>query len=179
MPRKTTNVIGYEPPHVLNLRVAGVGADNEMLYEADFMTFTQDAATCWPVLGQVLGGLETLGTRSDNPISMGRIARVEFIWDRGANRQGAVFFDDKGVPLIHAVNALLGYDGSGSMLSRRIMAKLGIDEAVFDEISALVRNQDYIVVLTREQHVEVNGLMRALPSMVVDTWDWHRHVPED
>jgi hypothetical protein len=87
--------------------------------------------------------------------------------------------DDKGVPLIHAVNALLGYDGSGSMLSRRIMAKLGIDEAVFDEISALVRNQDYIVVLTREQHVEVNGLMRALPSMVVDTWDWHRHVPED
>jgi len=35
-----------------------------------------------------------------------------------------------------------------------------------------------VVVLTREQYVEKNGVMHALPMMVSDTWDWHRHVQE-
>lgn len=77
-----------------------------------------------------------------------------------------MFFDDRGVPLLHVVNALLGYQGAGSALSHRIMRDLGLSESVFTEINTLVNNQDYVVVLTREQYVEKNGVMHALPMMV-------------
>lgn len=176
MPDKATTMVSYAEPRVANLRTAKIDGDGVSLYSVTFATFTEDAAECYPLLGEVLRGLERLATRSDNPVSAGRIARVEFIWDRTAGRRGAVFFDDRGVPLLHAVNALLGYQGAGSALSCRIMQDLGLSESVFTEINTLVNNQDYVVVLTREPHVEKDGVMHALPMMVTDTWDWHRAV---
>ncbi|HMS93329.1 MAG TPA: hypothetical protein PKD28_02960 [Candidatus Saccharibacteria bacterium] len=171
--------VSYETPRITNLRKAGTDANGVALYGVTFATFTEDASRCYPLLGQVLRGLERLATRSDNPVSAGRIARVEFIWDRATNQRGAVFFDDRGVPLLHVINALLGYQGAGSALSHRIMRDLGLSESVFTEINTLVNNQDYVVVLTREPHVEKDGVMHALPMMVTDTWDWRRYVPED
>ena len=173
MPHQATPVL-YAEPHVNTLRVMSTDGDRVAHFSVTFATFTQDANTCYPLLGEVLRGLENLAMRPDNPVSAGRIARVEFIWNRAANRRGAVFFDDKGVPLVHVVNALLGCQGAGSALSRQIMMEFGMDESVFDEINMLVANQDYVVVLTREVHAEVDGVLRALPMMVTDTWDWHR-----
>ena len=181
MSHKATADVSYEAPRVLNLRTSGVDADNVPLYSVTFATFTEDAAECYPVLVRVLHGLENLAARPDNPTSMGRVARVEFIWNRGTGQRGAVFFDDHGVPLVHAVNALLGYDrsGSGPTLSRQIMMKFGVYEAVFNKINDLVRNKDYVVVLTREVHVEKDGVMHALPMMVDDSWSWHVHLIEE
>ena len=179
MSYQAPTTVSYQAPRITNLRKAGTDANGVALYSVTFATFTDDASKCYPLLGEVLRGLERLATRSDNPVSAGGIARVEFIWDRTTNQRGAVFFDDRGVPLLHVVNALLGYRGAGSALSHRIMRDLGLSESVFTEINTLVNNQDYVVVLTREQHVEKDGIMHALPMMVSDTWDWHRHVPED
>ena len=178
MPDKATTMASYMEPRVTTLRTAGTDSDGMSLYSVTFATFTKDATECYPLLGEILRGLERLATRPDNPVSAGRIARVEFIWDRTAGRRGAVFFDDRGVPLIHVVNAIMGYSryGSGPALCRQIMADLGVDDQVFKDINTLVTNQDYVIVLTREEHVEKDGVMHALPMMVTDTWDWHRAV---
>ncbi|OYX53686.1 hypothetical protein B7Y92_01955 [Candidatus Saccharibacteria bacterium 32-50-13] len=171
MPYKAHTKVPYEDPRVMTLGTTDRHDDGALLYAVSFMTFSDDAEACWPVLGEILRGYNNLATGPH--ASMGRIARVEFIWDRPTSRRGAVFFDDKGVPVIHAVNALLGYDGSGSKLSRRILTVLGLPDPVFDAINAEVANQDYIVVVSREEHIEVDGVMHALPMMVADTWKWH------
>ena len=147
MSYQAPTTVSYEAPRITNLRKAGADANGVTLYSVTFATFTEYASKCCPQLGEVLRGLERLAARSDNPVSAGGIARVEFIWDRATNQHDAVFYDDRGVvPLLHVVNALLGYRGAGSALSHRIMRDLGLSESAFTEIN----NQDYVVVLTRE-----------------------------
>lgn len=74
---------------------------------------------------------------------------MEFIWQRGLNRQGVVLYDAGGTPLVHVVNALLGYQGSGPTLSRLIMTTFGVSDHDFHCINGAVANEDYIVVLDR------------------------------
>lgn len=157
-------VQSYVEPRINTLGVTRTDGDGVPHFDVTFATFMHDANECYPLLGEMLRGLKYLATRSDNPVLAGRVAHIEFIWNRRTKCRGAVFFDDRGVALIHVVNALLGYQGAGSALSRRIMMGFGVDAEVFDEINELVTNEDYIVVLTRgEAHVEVDGALHHIP----------------
>ena len=123
----------------------------------------------------MLSGIEEMHQQPDNPIDSGRIARAEFIRNEMLGRRGVVFYDNRGVPLIHVVHALLGYDGSGPDLSRRLLETLGVSELEFDEVNREVGGQDYVVIFSREQHEERGWVDLPTPwADVRDEWEhWH------
>lgn len=130
------------------------GPDEPVQYHVTYGTFTADAAGAWPEVGPVLMAMEAPKSVSRPvpaalPIWVGPVSRMEFIWQRGLNRQGVVLYDAGGTPLVHVVNALLGYQGSGPTLSRLIMETFGVSDHDFYCINGAVANQDYIVVLDR------------------------------
>lgn len=88
------------------------------------------------------GIAETLRIEGHNPWpDIQPIGRIEIICDdhteaaRYRRRdRGIVLFDLNGQPLIHVVNALVGYSGSGPSLTEAIFRELRIDHDIFDEI---------------------------------------------
>ena len=63
--------------------------------------------------------------------------------------RGVFLMDEWGFVLVYIKNALVGYDGSGSALTRSIMKNLGIPESEFDRVndSARLTSRNYVFVL--------------------------------
>ncbi len=101
------------------------------------------------------------------------IMRVEFLHRKGDESQlglrGAVLYDGNEQPFVHLVNALLGYDGSGPTLSRKLLTQ--------------------VLHMSTQQAEEINETVRVLTTnslpyvAIVDLhpisyrWDW-KIVPE-
>jgi hypothetical protein len=87
------------------------------------------------------------------PSTIQSIVRAEFIWEKDTGgMQGVVLYDEDGAPLVHATNALLGYRGAGSELSRKILEALGVSRAMFDSANERVWNSSYVLIFSREAH---------------------------
>ncbi|MNQ66192.1 hypothetical protein D3C85_806780 [compost metagenome] len=48
--------------------------------------------------------------------------------------RGLVLFDDSNAPIVHILDALIGYQGSGPSLTWMILDSLGVPEWIFSEI---------------------------------------------
>jgi hypothetical protein len=62
---------------------------------------------------------------------------------------GVTLFDEYNWPIVHLNGALLGFDGSGPLLSKHILQQLGLGDEVFTQVNDLVRTtqQDYAVII--------------------------------
>ena len=77
-----------------------------------------------------------------------QIDHVEFLHRRrgdfGARElRGAILYDTSSSepePCLHVLNALLGYQGSGPLLSKLIMKHLGMSEGMFDQMNRSVND---------------------------------------
>lgn len=133
----------------------------------------------WRLLEPLLIGIDVLADReqAEHGYGTGRIVRVELI-RRAKGRpyelvqQGAILIDQLGRKVCHVSNALIGYSGSGSMLTESILRQLGVSQEMFKEINRSV-GVDYHVVVTRQQTGEVEGVVTALPyTASLDYWGW-------
>lgn len=66
-------------------------------------------------------------------------ARFEFL--RTNDENGVLVFDAEGNLLFHAVGPTLGYNGSGSILSRIIMRASGFSDEDFEMVNAMCREK--------------------------------------
>lgn len=85
--------------------------------------------------GEIEGKLEELIPDPD------QVARVEFIWDDVRGKRGAILVDTVGNVMLHVVDALLGYNGSGPRLSEAILARLGANKELFEHLNEAVWQQ--------------------------------------
>lgn len=67
-------------------------------------------------------------------------ARFEFLYTK--DEHGVLVFDTEGNLLFHAVSAMLGYSGSGSILSRTIMKASGFSDEDFETVNARVKRRE-------------------------------------
>lgn len=170
-------------------------------YRTAMPTFESSTDQDWRALEPLLAGIDALYHEwtPDDPqkpsSTFGRVARVEFIWrhDPATDEEyrGAVLFDNRGRPLLHAMHALLGYGGSGPGFSWQILEALGVPREMFDEVNSSVTPHDYdSVVYSREAvgvllehslmdsgnyHSELHagGVVSTYPGAPVsDTWTW-------
>lgn len=118
----------------------------------------------WEVVRLLLAGIDHL---EDVP----PISRVELF--SGRNRRGLMLFDNTGVALLHVPPALLGYSGSGPILSEQILTALGVTEEMFREACGAANyDHGYMVIFSREEIQEVNGVETALPRGELGEWTW-------
>lgn len=71
--------------------------------------------------------------------------------------QGLILYDDRQRPVIHIMDALIGYGGSGPILTKTILHELTGSHVVFEEINAtyhgiLSTDKAYNVVVERHQN---------------------------
>lgn len=160
-----SQVVPWQHARLEHLETWGSHGDTP-LFNVRHSRFIEDANVVWRSLGPVL---EEIGDR---------IARMEFIWDRSTGRRGVVVYNDDGDPVLHVVNALLGYRGAGPALSRQIMEALGVPSEVYAMINRSVTNQDYVVVLSREQQGRTASMRHrkavVLPTALDEVWSYFR-----
>lgn|GEM_PF-3603358 len=102
-------------------------------------------------------GARTVTDDAASPKALARVAEfidgrqidhVEFLHRRrgdfGARElRGAILYDTSSSepePCLHVLNALLGYQGSGPLLSKSIMMLLGMSEGMFDQMNRSVND---------------------------------------
>jgi len=118
----------------------------------------------WEVVRLLLAGIDHLEDVS--PIS-----RVELF--SGRNRRGLMLFDNTGAALLHVPLALLGYSGSGPILSEQILTALGVSKEMFREAcSAANYDHGYMVIFSREEIQKVEGVEAAIPRGELGEWRW-------
>jgi hypothetical protein len=93
---------------------------------------------------RLLQGMKEVSTESGDVRMAARIRpirRVEIFCDdhtAGAQHllqdRGLVMFDDTDEPVVHVLNALLGYSGSGPSLTQAILRELSIPDQIFIDI---------------------------------------------
>lgn len=84
---------------------------------------------------------------------------------------GLVLFDDKNEPVLHVLNALLGYDGLGSTPTQTALRELSVPTQIFDEIQWDLQgirstNTPYYIVIQSTEREDGS----------VD-WQWARVAP--
>lgn len=123
-----------------------------------------------PALDKIRGDVER--NKWNAPLALP--ARLEFFWNDEFT--GVVIFDSRGRLIVHSPVALLGYDGSGPGLSKKILLSLGVSQEMFDEIQAEIWNRrPYAVVVSREKRTEENGIKVAQRTLDVESeWTWWR-----
>lgn len=78
------------------------------------------------------------------PVLRDEIVRVDFVraasaLDDSREVRGAFCTDDQGYIVLHIVNALIGYDGSGPELSRVLLDLIGLPRLAFQELNAIAK----------------------------------------
>lgn len=117
---------------------------------------------------------DAYSVEKDSPF--GLPARMEFFWDEVEDTRGVAFFDVQGRLIVHALHALLGYNGSGPRFSQQIMEHLGVSHETFEAIQAEVEQQrPYQIVLSREPHGFVDDIevVTYMGGVTLD-WEWWR-----
>jgi hypothetical protein len=91
------------------------------------------------------------------------VGRIEIFgdWHTRASQdrlqdRGLVLFDVTNRPLLHVVNALIGYGGAGPGLTEAIFDELGVDSEIFEQIQAryagiISTDTPYYVVIEKVQ----------------------------
>jgi hypothetical protein len=172
----TTAPYPYTKP--LLAKIPYVVADGHYVWEhrGTLPAITGPTDTAWTQIEIILTGISELAKRKTYACGEGfsTPARVELLWC-GDNRdfRGLVIFDSQGRLIVHVTNALLGYSGSGSYLSKQILTLLGISKRMFEEIQYAVWNMSYVVILTRQKHEVYEGVDTAYPTLEVEPeWRW-------
>lgn len=194
------NTADFRQPYIRTLE--DYGDEYQARFRTEMGTIGSWTQQDWAVIESILAGIEALyyewsDEQPGRPSSsFGRVARVEFIskfYPENPRRsfQGAVLFDNYQRPLFHATNALLGYGGSGPMLSRDILMAIGVPEEMFEEVNQAVEPHQYDnVIFSRETigvmigHSAVIGgvlysdihrtgdIITNPGDPVSDTWTW-------
>lgn len=137
-----------------------------------------DTYEAWRLLEPLLAGIQMVARDKGPEATYGTVARLEFVWDASGDEEfrGVAIFDVNGRLVVHAQHALLGYSGSGPLLSLQIMKQLGITEEMYDDIQRSVWDQrPYTVVISREKHDVIDGVDTAYPTLDVESqWNWWR-----
>ena len=104
-------------------------------------------------------------------------ARVEMVWEKDSTygARGAVIFDSFGRLIVHVVDALLGYSGSGAALGDAVLSALNVTDRMASEIHQAVAHQPYHLVISREKTTIAEGVEITLPTAdVMPEWRWWR-----
>ena len=100
---------------------------------------------CWDQLEPLLTEIE------NDPTHPNKIVRAEFVWSDHQLRRGALLFTNKpGRPFIYVRDAFVGYDGSGTILGKRVLRAIGVTDALIRDADELVGRYDYTLVFSRE-----------------------------
>jgi hypothetical protein len=136
----------------------------------------------WAILEPLLAGIPALYREVHYPeigesSTYGLVSRVEFFSVHVNNyptKRGAVLFDNRGEPLLHAFNALLGYGGSGPHFSRQILSAIGVPDQMFSDANKMVVSGEYdSLIFSRERHETVEGIDTVfLGADVMGDWNW-------
>ncbi len=130
----------------------------------------------WNQVKVILAGVIALA--KDKPYAgsddYGQPARIELLWDRGnKDLRGLVVFDNQGRLIVHVVNALLGYGGSGPYLTEQILTFLGVSQQMFGELQQASWDRPYLLILSRQKHEVYEGVDSAYPTLDVESeWTW-------
>jgi len=122
-----------------------------------FPAIDADTDSSWRLVQTILTGVILLsgpdiyhsGHHFDRP------DRIEFVMGEDTfTTRGLILFDGRGRLIVHVVNALLGYGGSGPMLSKQILELLGVPGDIFELIQLEADQskgvQPYKFIVTRE-----------------------------
>lgn len=129
----------------------------------------------------ILAGVEALYMDTSNPRTevFGLPARVELFWYRERQElRGLAIFDTEERLIVHVAHALLGYSGSGPILTREILKLLGVSKEMFEKLQRAAWDQNYLIILSRERPAPYEGLDN--PQLDVEPeWTWwiaHEHL---
>lgn len=121
-----------------------------------------DTNLSWQLIHPIMVGTSLVN--QDGRYGFGKPTRIELFMGSDTFRtRGLALFDKTGRLIVHVVNALLGYGGSGPHLSWQIMEFLGVSKEIFDKIQAATSQENgtmpYRVILLRESSSK---------------WVWHK-----
>jgi hypothetical protein len=137
--------------------------------------FSHETHVAGDLMEYPIPGIEQAASDHSN---IGHLVRAEFFWKHEPagkpSPRGVVLFDNRGAAIIHVVNALLGYGGSGPALSKRILDALGVPSELFEQANQAVESQDYVIVFSREQHGELFGVDSTISYAEPAKWEWWR-----
>jgi len=120
--------------------------------EVSHMPLMEDTFSDWRSLQAIFTDADSVWNEDGTDFRFGTPVRLEAFWDLDIDERGIAIFDDRNQLIVHVVTALLGYDGSGPELSRRILEHFGVPEVVFNELQRLLKNDHhYKVVIARER----------------------------
>ena len=128
-------------------------------------TLNASSSEDWGILNGFLGNIG------------GTVARLEFFhWHSPQGEyRGVIIYDTYGIPLVHDVHALLGFDDLlGPSLSRKILMSLGVLESDIIELNRRAHPHRYKpIVFSREQtHGDDSNKVVIPGSPVKETWQW-------
>lgn len=144
-------------------------------YQTELGSFDYSTDRAGQLMSYLLPGIEQ--TARSRPLEAGKIVRAEFIWKRPTRPvedRGVVLWNNHGQAMIHVVNALLGYSGSGPALSQQILRLLGVPEELFEQANGSVAHQSYVIVFSRQSHSMVDDVDTAIPFAEPGEWEWWR-----
>ena len=135
-----------------------------------------NAENAWRFISPMLPAL-VAGTHP----KFGPLARLELFRDLEVNAMGATLFDSHGHLIVHVLQARLGDHSAGSRLSDKLLTTVGLSVEDVESIHDTSRGEldqpagwlPYLVVVSRQKHVTINGEDRAYSGDEVnDAWTW-------
>jgi len=155
---------------------------NMLEFRTEMGMFDGSTDADWAILEPLLAGIPALYKEVKYPeigesSTYGLVSRVEFFSVRVNDcpaKRGAVLFDNRGVPLLHAFNALLGYGGSGPDFSRQLLSAIGVPDIMFSDANMMVASGRYdSLIFSRERHEVVEDVDTIFVGAdVMDEWNW-------
>jgi hypothetical protein len=144
-------------------------------YETKLGCFDGDTSKDWEQIEECLERLELANLLDGNRVGSGLVTRVELFrnYDQSGRefRRGLVAFNDQCEALFHAVNALIGYNGSGPILTRQILTTIGVPLEMFERANNEARSGSYTVVFSREQTEVYEGIVVSRHEGYLDRWE--------
>lgn len=151
--------------------------DSVAKYHTKFGCFDSETDRDWEKIERFLEEIEWMNLLDGKGAWEGLVTRIELF--RGydsttqiENRRGLVAFDDGCCALFHAVHALLGYEGSGSILSRKILTAVGVPLKMFEEANRAVVPGSYTVIFSRENTEMLEGVLVSKFAGCKDEWEY-------
>ncbi len=166
--------IPYRTPFINRINADQIGPRYKT--ETSLDPIVCNAEHAWHFISPMLPAL-IAGTHP----KFGPLARLEFFRDLEVDAIGVALFDGYGHLIAHLLQARLGDHSAASELSNKLLTTIGLDDEDVENIHDLSRGQldhpvgwlPYLLVVSRQTHVTINGEDLAYPNDEVnDTWTW-------
>ena len=114
-----------------------------------------DTSASWQLVQPLIAGINLLNEWNiDRRGGFAKPARIELYMGADSFRtRGLVIFDESDRLIVHVVNALVGYGGTGPQLSKQILSFLDVSPEIIDEIQAATSQEKgskpYNILLVR------------------------------